>query len=69
MWDNFNGAAGRKYTTTTTLVDVKIWFNSDFATLDTKTMGGCINKDNNILVELLDRIIVVAVIEDDEETT
>ena len=60
---------GRQYTTTTTLVYVKIRLNSAFATLDTKTVAGCIKKANNMLAELLYRIMVMGVIEEDEDTT
>ena len=58
---------GRQYTTTTTLVYVKIRLNSAFATLDTKTVAGCIKKANNILAELLDRIVLMEFIEEYED--
>ena len=69
VWDNVNSNVGRQYTTTTTLVDVKSRLKSAFATLDTKTLAGCMNKAGNILAELLNRIILMEFIEEDEETT
>ena len=66
MWENFEGTVERKYTTTTTLADVKSRLNAAFATLDTNMLAGCIKKDNNVLVELLDHIMVMEVIEEDK---
>ena len=46
VWNNVNGTVGRQYTTTTTLADVKSRLNFSLATFNTKTVDGCINKDN-----------------------
>ena len=59
VWKNVKGTVGRQYTTTTTLEDVRSRLNSEFAILDTKTVYGCIKKDNNILEELLDHIMAM----------
>ena len=68
MWDNVKRNVRRQYTTTTTLADVKSRLNADFSTLDTNMVSGCIKKANNVFAELLDRIMVMEVIEEDEET-
>ena len=68
MWDNVKRNVRRQYTTTTTLADVKSRLNADFATLDTNMVSGCIKKANNVFAELLDRIMVMEVIEEDDRT-
>ena len=69
VWNNVNGTVGRQYTTTRTLADFKSRINSYFATLDTNTVAGCINKANNILEELLYHMIVVGFIQKYGDTT
>ena len=69
VWANAKGTLGRQYTTTRTLADFKSRINSDFSTLDTNTVAGCINKANNILEELLYHMIVVDFIQKYGDTT
>ena len=69
VWANVKGTVGRQSTTNTTLADVKSSLNYAFATLDTKTLAGCIKKANKILVGLLDHIMVMEVKEKDAENT
>ena len=61
VWANIKSTVGRQYTTTATLASIKSRLNSDFATLDTKTVYGCMKKVNNFFVELLDRIMSMEV--------
>ena len=69
LWVNVKVNVGRQQTKNTALANVKSRLNSDFSTFNTNTLDGCIKKDNNILAEFMDQIMVMQVIEEDEDTT